>query len=194
VLRIVGGTLSGRRFVAPPGQATRPTTERVREALGSLLESRGLLRDAQVLDLFAGSGALAFEALSRGAQHAVLVDKDARCTRLIEQNASELGVSERTRVVRAVLGPLRAVSLVAKALPNPATLVFVDPPYAEVAAAVTLLHALLQAGTLARGARIVLEHAHKQPPSLVEGFTEIAQYRYGDSALKLWGLADDEEP
>jgi len=194
MLRIVGGSLSGRRFAAPAGQATRPTTDRVREALGSVLESRNLLRDSQVLDLYAGSGALAFEALSRGAQHAVLVDKDARCVRLIEQNAKNLGLSARTRVVRAGLGTARAVSLVANALPSPATLVFVDPPYAEVAAAVTLLEALLEAGTLARDARIMLEHAHKTPPSLGEGFTELAQYRYGDSALKLWGLADDEEP
>ena len=86
-MRIVGGRLSGRRFGAPGGRGTRPTSDRAREALGSALESRGAFDDAHVLDLFAGTGALGFEALSRGASDAVMVDCDPRVVRQIKQSA-----------------------------------------------------------------------------------------------------------
>src|SRR6187401_3428287 len=97
-VRIIGGVLGGRRIRAPRGEDTRPTADRVRQALFDVLEARGSLAGARVLDLFAGTGALALEALSRGAAAALLVDKSAASVRCIEENAAALGVTDRTRV------------------------------------------------------------------------------------------------
>lgn len=191
MLRIVGGSLRGRRLSAPAGTHTRPTSERVREALASVLASRDALEGRQVLDLYAGSGALAFEALSRGASHALLVEQDPRVVRLIVQNAAQLGLSDRADVVRARLGEGAVPRRLAEALPQPASLVFADPPYAEIEAATACLSGLRKAGLLAENVRIVLEHAHKRPPTLPAGFAELSTYRYGDSAARLWCLSDE---
>jgi len=91
-MRIIGGRLSGRRFGAPSGRGTRPTSDRAREALASALESRGAFKGARVIDLFAGTGAFSFEALSRGASEAVAVDLDPRAIRQLTQSAKELGL------------------------------------------------------------------------------------------------------
>ncbi|MBP7683736.1 MAG: RsmD family RNA methyltransferase, partial [Deltaproteobacteria bacterium] len=100
-MRIVGGTLGGRRFDGPPSDLTRPTSERVREALASALDARDAIRDVRVLDLFAGTGALAFEALSRGATDACLVERDPRVVKAAQQSIAALGLGERCVVVRA---------------------------------------------------------------------------------------------
>jgi len=192
MLRIVGGTLSGRRFAGPVSDATRPTSERVREALASSLEARDLIAGAEVWDLYAGSGALAFEALSRGAERALLVEQDARTAKSIEQSAAQLGLADRTRVVRASLGRPKALTRLSTHSRRPATLVFADPPYAEIDAACRVLEGALAGGLLAPRVRIVLEHAHKAPPALASGFRELASYRYGDTAVQLWGRADEE--
>ena len=111
-MRIIGGRLSGRRFGALSGRGTRPTSDRVREALASALQARDAFDGACVLDLFAGTGALSFEALSRGASHAVLVDRDSRTVRQITQSAKELGLGEKVHAVRLDLlsDPASAVS------------------------------------------------------------------------------------
>lgn len=98
-MRVVGGTARGRKLVAPPGRQTRPTTDRVREAVFNALWSRGVLDDAEVVDLFAGSGALGVEALSRGAAHATFVDTDAAARSAIKRNLETCGFSDRARVV-----------------------------------------------------------------------------------------------
>lgn len=98
-LRVVAGSARGRRLVAPPGTGTRPTTDRVREAIMNALTSRGALDGARVLDLFAGSGALGVEALSRGAAHAVFVDDDPRARRVIARNLEACGFADRAEVV-----------------------------------------------------------------------------------------------
>jgi 16S rRNA G966 N2-methylase RsmD len=98
-MRVVGGTARGRRLVAPPGAATRPTTDRVREAIFNALWSRGALDGARVLDLFAGSGALGVEALSRGAAHATFVDRAAVARRAIRRNLETCGFLERAEIV-----------------------------------------------------------------------------------------------
>ena len=92
-MRVIGGQLAGRRFGAPSGRGTRPTSDRVREALSSALESRGAFGDAVVLDLFAGTGALSFEALSRGAASAVLVDRDSRAIRELHEAEAQGGIA-----------------------------------------------------------------------------------------------------
>jgi 16S rRNA (guanine966-N2)-methyltransferase len=98
-MRVVAGSARGRRLVAPAGRHTRPTTDRVREAIMNALWSRGLIEGATVLDLFAGSGALGIEALSRGADHAVFVDDDARARRAVTQNLAACGLTDRAEVV-----------------------------------------------------------------------------------------------
>jgi 16S rRNA (guanine966-N2)-methyltransferase len=126
-MRVVAGSARGRRLEAPPGHETRPTTDRVREAVFNALWSRGLVEDADALDLFAGSGALGIEALSRGAAHVTFVDDDPRARRAVERNLAATALADRATVVAD-----RAQRFLAR-LPSPATrfdLAFCDPPYA----------------------------------------------------------------
>ncbi|HEY8547807.1 MAG TPA: 16S rRNA (guanine(966)-N(2))-methyltransferase RsmD [Acidimicrobiales bacterium] len=127
-MRVVGGTARGRRLVAPPGDATRPTTDRVREAVFNALASRGLVVDARVLDLFAGSGALGVEALSRGAAHVTFVDDDPRARRAVAKNLAATGFADRAAVVAD-----RAERFLARYDGPPFDLAFCDPPYAFTA-------------------------------------------------------------
>jgi 16S rRNA (guanine966-N2)-methyltransferase len=122
-VRIVAGTARGRRITAPAGLDTRPTTDRVREAVFNSLESLGAVRDATVVDLFAGSGALGLEALSRGAAHVTFVEREPRARRAIEANLHTLGFADRATVVSG-----DAVAHVSAS--GPADLVLCDPPYA----------------------------------------------------------------
>jgi 16S rRNA (guanine966-N2)-methyltransferase len=143
-MRIIAGEWRGRLIQAPPGQGTRPTADRVRETLFSMLTSRlGSFEDLSVADLFAGSGALGFEALSRGAASVTFVESDAEAAATIRRNAQTLGASARVRVV--------AGSALALPRAGPFDLVFADPPYAPgsgsaVAAAVTASNWLAPGG------------------------------------------------
>jgi 16S rRNA (guanine966-N2)-methyltransferase len=120
-MRIIAGTWRGRPFEAPPGLATRPTADRVRETLFSMLASRlGSFEDLRVADLFAGSGALAFEALSRGAASATFVESDPKAAAVIKRNAEKLGAAVQ------ILGG----SALALPRSEPFDLIFADPPYA----------------------------------------------------------------
>jgi 16S rRNA (guanine966-N2)-methyltransferase len=153
-----------------------------------VLTSRGLLDDARVLDLYAGTGALAFEALSRGAREACVVDLDRRAEKALRESASALGLEERVLVRRVDLGgrPEAAVrGLGAKA---PFDLVFADPPYDDVAKVPPLLLALAEAGLLAEGAVAVVEHATRRPPALSQQLAIISDYRYGDTSVVLLEL------
>ena len=122
--RIISGTLGGRTIPGPPGKGTRPTSDRVREALFSRLDGWDALAGARVLDLYAGTGALALESLSRGAAHAVLVEVHGPTARQLRRTVADLGLSDRVDV-RA--GKARAVA--AGLAGHGATLVFLDPPY-----------------------------------------------------------------
>jgi 16S rRNA (guanine966-N2)-methyltransferase len=192
MLRITGGSLRGRRFSGPKGDGTRPTAEKVREALGSVLTSRGLLADARVLDLFAGTGALAFEALSRGAREALLVERDRGAERSIRENARALGLDARIIVRRLDLSGRPEALAAALAGSPPFDLVFADPPYDAIDRVPPLLVALAHAGLLAEGAVAVVEHASRRPPSLPPTLANLAEYRYGDTAVAL--LARNENP
>lgn len=185
-MRIVGGRLSGRRFGAPTGRGTRPTSDRVREALGSALESRAAFDGARVLDLFAGTGALSFEALSRGASDAVLVDRDPRAVQQIKQSAKELGLDPAVRAVRLdLLGDL--ASLPRKLQPADAvfSLIFVDAPYAEIDSIPPILESLAKAKRLAPGAWLVVEHPTSHPWRWPKGLAPEADYRYGQTGISL---------
>lgn len=123
-MRVVAGTVGGRRIAAPPGSDTRPTTDRVREAVFNALGSLGVVVDAVVVDLFAGSGALGIEALSRGAAHATFVESDRRAAGVVSANLADLGLADRATVVR------RPVASALDDLPDDVDLVLADPPYA----------------------------------------------------------------
>lgn len=192
-MRVIGGVLSGRRFAAPSGRGTRPTSDRVREAVASALQSRGAFEGASVLDLFAGTGALSFEALSRGALHSVAVDRDPRMIRELMRNALELGIDDRTRAIRLDL--LGDPVTVAQKLPEARggfDLVFVDAPYAEIAAVPALLAALLARGLLASNARIVVERPATQRWLWPNGLASDADYRYGRTGISL-GVREPEK-
>lgn len=157
----------------------------MREAVASALAARGAIENARVLELWAGTGALSFEMLSRGASWALLVERDRRMARAIEAAARELGLSDRVdvMVLDLAIGPGRVSKAVARAGGEPATLVLADPPYADVDRVVPLVTALAGAGAVAAGATLVLEHAFRSPPSDIAGLATVTRYRYGDTAV-----------
>jgi 16S rRNA (guanine966-N2)-methyltransferase len=120
-MRVVAGELGGRRLVTPVGTSTRPTTDRVREAVFNSLGSAGLLAGALVADLFAGSGAIGIEALSRGAERCVFVERDRNALRALDDNLDALALRDRSKVV--------AADAVSAAATIDADIVFADPPY-----------------------------------------------------------------
>ena len=146
-MRIIAGEWRGRTIQAPPGQGTRPTADRVRETLFSMLASRlGSFEDLRVADLFAGSGALGLEALSRGAASATFVDNDAKAAATIRRNAEKLGVSVQ------ILGG-SALSLPRS---EPFDLIFADPPYAK-GSGTSVVEAVAKAEWLAPGGWMSVE-------------------------------------
>jgi len=148
-MRIIAGQWRGRPLDAPPGQGTRPTADRVRETLFSMLTSRlGSFEGLRVADLFAGSGALGLEALSRGAAFAAFVEKDSAAAAAIRRNAERLGASDRIRVLGG--------SALALPASEPFDLMFADPPYAE-GSGTAAVEAVERAGWLAPGGWMSVE-------------------------------------
>jgi 16S rRNA (guanine966-N2)-methyltransferase len=176
-VRVVGGRLGGRRLRAPRGRDTRPTSDRVREALFAML---GPLDGLRVLDLFAGSGALAIEALSRGAATATLVERDAHAIDVIRGNLAsvELG-SQEARVVHR---PARAALRDASARGDAYDLVLLDPPYRDAPALGRELSQALPA-VLAPNARVVTESDRRAPLEL--GLPVVRERRYGDTVIRI---------
>src|SRR5689334_19932564 len=167
--RIIGGSAGGRRISTPAGQHTRPTTDRVREALFSSIEAWcGSLQGLRFLDLYAGSGAVGLEAWSRGAGVVTLVEVDRRTARLIEQNARTLGF-DRAEVVAASV-----TATLTRPPSAPYDVVFLDPPYPLDDASVAEELALLAGqGWLVPGAMVVVERSSRSPqpdwPATIEG-------------------------
>lgn len=175
--RIVAGSAGGRRL-AVPGDRTRPTSDRAREALFGTLSALLDLDGARVLDLFAGSGAVGLEAVSRGAAAALLVESDARAAAVARDNARALGLADRVTVRRD------RVERVLAGEPGPYDLVFADPPYAladpDLAA---LLHRLTE-GWLAAGAVLAVERSSRGAgPAWPPGVEAVKQRRYGEGTL-----------
>jgi len=185
-MRIVAGEFRGRQLSTPSGDATRPTAARAREALFAILRD---MRDERVLDLYAGSGALGLEALSRGAEQLVLVESNKAAQQAIRSNLQALGVG-----ARATLVPLRAEASF-KALERlaPFTLVFADPPWADAQAALLVLEKLAETSLLAPAARLVLEHAARTPPVLSLGarLSAIDSRRWGDTGVTIFELIEE---
>ncbi|MFF3865382.1 16S rRNA (guanine(966)-N(2))-methyltransferase RsmD [Micromonospora sp. NPDC001898] len=179
--RIVAGTLGGRRIAAPPGAGTRPTSDRVREALFSAVQADVDLAGARFADLYAGSGAVGLEALSRGAAHVLLVESDPRAARVVRENIAALRAAPAARLVTGRV----ATVLAAGPDGGPYDVVFADPPYAVPDAEVTeLLAALVDGDWLAADALVVVERSSRTGPvAWVQGVTGERSRRYGETTL-----------
>lgn len=180
-MRVVAGRFGGRTLVAPSGSGTRPTPDRVREALFSIL---GDVSGARVLDLWAGTGALGIEALSRGATHATFVESGKPAIAALRKNLDALGIRDEARLVVA-----RVESLPRKLEEHASfDLVLADPPYAAVrdGSAPRAIAALVAAGWLAAGAPLVLEHASADAPPAIAGLVATDSRRYGDTSLSFY--------
>ena len=182
-MRIIAGTARGRKIEAPEGKNTRPTLDRVRENLFNILQMN--IRDSRVLDLFAGSGALSIEALSRGAESATLVDSDRNANRIQKKNLEALGFADRAEVL------LRDWKQAAAELAREDRrydLVFLDPPYRmtdlrEVFAAVGEL--------LAEDGLVILEHEAKAEVTAGEGYAETDRRQWGYCGVTFYRLRKD---
>jgi 16S rRNA (guanine966-N2)-methyltransferase len=183
-MRIIAGKFRGRSLVAPKGDATRPTADRTRESVFNILAARDdvAFDGARIVDLYAGSGALGFEALSRGGAFCLFIETDHAARGAIRDNIEALGLFGETRLHRR-----SATILGAKpAGVGPAfTLAFLDPPYAKDLAAPTLA-ALRAGGWLAQGALVIVEQGERETPASVEGFEEVDRRTYGAAQIGLY--------
>ena len=181
--RIIAG-YAGSLALAVPRSGTRPTSDRVREAIFSAL---GDVAGMRVLDLYAGSGALAIEALSRGAAAAVLVEHASMALRALRQNLAALALEDRARVIAQRVE--RAAPAVGRH--GPFDLVLVDPPYAEVAKGRLLAVLAPYLAFADRGARLVLEHATRDAAPALSPFVLDRTRRYGETAVSSYRLSDE---
>jgi 16S rRNA (guanine966-N2)-methyltransferase len=183
-MRLSGGERSGQRLAAPRGAKTRPTPAKVREALFAVLGKR--IEGARVLDLFAGSGALGFEAISRGAASVVFVDNDANAVMSIRRNAVRLIADpERWRIL-----PMTAARAL-RTLRGTFDVVLVDPPYQRGAAEELTL--LMQRGLLVHSGVAVVEHPSSAQATLPASLSLLKQTKYGDTALTFAVVRSDGE-
>ncbi len=188
-MRVIAGSAKGRRLGVPRGLAVRPSGSRLRESAFGLLEHRGAVRGARVLDLFAGSGALGIEALSRGAQSLTAVEQDRAVARLLAENLGRCGLAGRARVI---VGALPAALAGLGGEPT-FDLVLLDPPYDSGLAAPTL-HALALHGLLDADALVLIEHRHGTTLEWPAGHALELERRLGDSALTLLRVAAERDP
>jgi len=176
-MRVVGGRLRGRNLAAPASREIRPTVDRLRESLFNILVHayENPVEDARVLDLFAGTGALGIEAISRGAGFALFVDNGAEARALLRNNVEALGLGGVTKVFRrdaTNLGPAHPV--------EPFSLVFLDPPYGK-GLAEKALASLRDGGWLTKEALLVVEEAKAATLTTPEGFVELERRAYDDT-------------
>ena len=176
-MRVVGGRLRGRNLAAPSSQAIRPTADRLREALFNILVHAhdNPLQNARVLELFAGTGALGIEAISRGARFALFVDNGPQARALLRDNVQALGLGGITRVFRrdaTNLGPAHPI--------DPFSMVFLDPPYGK-GLAEKALASLRDGGWLVPGALLVVEEAKVAAFAAPRGFEELDRRAYDDT-------------
>lgn len=180
-MRIISGEARGRKLVAPAGEDTRPTADKVRGSLFNIIGAR--VYDARVLDLFGGTGAMSLEALSRGAEHAVIVDCAREAIQAIERNAEAVlkeELSSRARIIKAdyrsALGALNGMKF---------DLVFLDPPYKMVDAYADALNRLRAMGALNEDCLIILERQRELSIAIPEGFESFDTRNYGATSVEL---------
>ncbi|NML53309.1 16S rRNA (guanine(966)-N(2))-methyltransferase RsmD [Streptomyces sp. R302] len=178
--RVIAGTAGGRRLAVPPGTGTRPTSDRAREGLFSTWEALHGIEGSRVADLYAGSGAVGLEALSRGAVHALLVEADARAARTVRENVASLGLpgaEARTgKAEQIVTGPAPA---------EPYDLVFLDPPYAVADEELReILLTLRSGGWLSEDAVVTVERSTRGGSfGWPDGFEPLRSRRYGEGTF-----------
>ncbi|MHC1786280.1 MAG: 16S rRNA (guanine(966)-N(2))-methyltransferase RsmD [Christensenellales bacterium] len=175
-MRIIAGDYRSRRIVAPAGDRTRPTLDQTRESLFNVLQ--GQVAGARVLDLFAGSGALGLEALSRGASLAVFCDNNREAAGAVRQNLRSLRAEDRARVLQ--MDCMQALAVLS-AEGQCFDLVFLDPPYQMDYGPVLL--ALARAGILAQGSLVIVEHERRKPLPIPAGLESIRQKEYRDTVI-----------
>lgn len=183
-MRVVAGRLRGRVLKAPPGDATRPTGARVKEALFSIL---GDVDAYRVLDLYAGSGALGIEALSRGAATSVFVEAARPALTALRDNLEKLDLLTSSKVLAVRLEAARPQL----AREQPFDLVLCDPPWRDAHAALEQLQALTELGVFSPSARVVLEHSAKEPIAAAVGSGRLLvtdERRWGDTAVTIFSL------
>jgi 16S rRNA (guanine966-N2)-methyltransferase len=181
-MRIVGGRLKGRVLATPSSRAIRPTSERLRESIFDILEHRfaGAIEGARVVDLFAGTGALAIEALSRGARFALFVDNGAEARAVLRANVEALALGGVTRIWRADATKLGSVPA-----GGPFALAFLDPPYGQGLAA-PALGALVEGGWLEPDALCIVEEDAKVDIAAPIGLTRVDERVYGDTKIAIF--------
>lgn len=184
-MRVIAGSAGGRRLKSLPGQSTRPTADRIKESLFAILGGR--VAAARFLDLFAGTGSIGIEALSRGAMQAVFVDKGEPAVRVIRDNLELTGLAAQAEVLR--LDVSRAVARLAGA-GRQFDLIFLDPPY-EAGRVLPTLLAIARSGVLAPGACLIAEHSRREevPVTNGAGLDLRRQEKYGDTVLTFWRSA-----
>ncbi len=188
-MRIISGTAGGRRLVAPAGEKTRPTSDKIRGSLFNILMSR--IADANVLDLFGGTGAMALEALSRGAAHAVIVDTDRQAIEAIRKNAQTvLGEDFRAQADIIKSDYKRALSAMS---PVKFDLVFLDPPYMLTDAYSAAQSMLASRGMLAEDCVLVCERSRDAKVTYAEGFEIYDTREYGDTAVDFVRRVEDDQ-
>ena len=179
-MRIIAGTARGSEIFAPKGRQTRPTQDRVRESLFNILQA--YTPEADVLDLFAGSGALALESLSRGAASAVMVDCASEAIAVIHRNVEKLGFGDRATILRCEWrAALERLAQQRKQL----DLVFLDPPY-RMTATPEYCACMADLGLLRDGAMMVIEHLAGEIPALDERFRLCNERSYGDTDIHFY--------
>lgn len=179
--RIIAGALGGRRLATLPGAHTRPTSDRVREALFSALDSVTEVSGARFADLYAGSGAVGLEAYSRGAAHVLMVESDRKAARVTRENVAAVGAG---RVARLAVAPVARV-LAEGPADGAYDIVFADPPYAASEKDIDVMLAALTNGDwLAPGAVVVVERSSRgREPAWPDGLTGLHGRRYGETTL-----------
>ena len=176
-MRVIAGSLKGRRLQTPTWDGLRPTSDKLRETLFNVVAAR--VGEARVLDGFAGTGAVGIEALSRGAAHVTLVEPDARAVRLIERNLEHCAVTDRYAIIRA-----RFADAARRLLPGSYELIFLDPPYGSDVVVSSLETA---AALLAPDGLLILEHARRDAaPACAGSLAKTRDIMSGDSALSMY--------
>jgi 16S rRNA (guanine966-N2)-methyltransferase len=189
-MRIVGGKFKGRGLAVPRSNAIRPTTDRTRESLFNILLHgyRDILTGCRMLDLFAGTGAVGLEALSRGARFALFVEQSTEGRALLRANIETLGASGCTKVYRRNATELGNIGQI-----EPFDVVFADPPYGK-GLGERALGSAASGGWLRAGALVMLEERADMEPELTDGFVIIESRMFGDTAIHFYHYRPDPEP
>ena len=188
-MRIIAGVHRGRRLLGPRGQAIRPTSDRVKEALFSILGERTM--GARVLDLYAGTGSIGIEALSRGAAHVTFVEANREALRLMQANLQQCGLQQSASIC-----PVEVSRFVPRGNhgSGPYNIVFCDPPYQLTPKLIALIQEW-DRGWLADDAVVILEHGRKaEIPSTMGPLVQVKRYDYGDTALTRFQVTFQTQP